>query len=153
MKKTLMLFSLLVLTVSSQAQFKSYKHIDNTYLMKADLYKQRERIDTIMEFPQWGISRKDSTLITFKTDSVIVIENKEKNSYKLNRILEWSNGIDRDNDAWDGFIAVGTDNNGIMIKLTIMKYISETILITITYGNLEFRYQCRPYKKIEPIIV
>ena len=28
-----------------------------------------------------------------------------------------------------------------------MKYKSGIILIAITYGNVEYRYQCRPYKK------
>jgi hypothetical protein len=63
--------------------------------------------------------------------------------------LEWSDGVDLDRDKWDGFIAVGRDKDGIMIKLTIMKYASGTILITVTYGNIEFRYQCRPYKRIQ----
>jgi hypothetical protein len=153
MKKTIVLFSLLIMCVSIQAQFSFNEHsVDTAYLMKADLYKQRERVDTTMEFPQWTTAQKDSTVIFFNKDSIIVIENNEKDSYKLNKILEWSDGVDFDRDKWDGFIAVGRDKDGIMIKLTIMKYASGTILITVTYGNIEFRYQCRPYKRIQQLI-
>jgi hypothetical protein len=150
MKKTIVLFSLLIMCVSIQAQFSLDEHVNTTYfLMKADLYKQRERADTLMEFPQWNPVQKDSTVISFNRDSIFVIENNDKDSYKLNKILEWSDGVDLDRDKWDGFIAVGKDKDGIMIKLTIMKYASGTILITVTYGNIEFRYQCRSYKRIQ----
>ena len=148
MKKTVALFCLLIVCISIHAQLKLSENVNKTaYLMKADLYKQRERVDTTMNFPEWKSAQKDSTLITFKADSTIVIDNEYKDSYKLNRILEWSDGIDNDRDKWVGFIGVSTDDSGIMTKLTIMKYESGVILITITYGNVEYRYQCRSYKK------
>ena len=149
MKKTVALFCLLIVCVSIHAQIKLFESTNKaaSFLMKADLYKQRERTDTTMKFPEWKSAQKDSTLITFNVDSTIIIENEYKDSYKLNQILEWSDGIDYDRDKWVGFIGVSTDNSGIMVKLTIMKYESEFILITITYGKIEYRYQCRPYKK------
>jgi hypothetical protein len=143
MKKLLVLFNLLILCASISAQF----------ILKADLYKERSRADTTMEWPNWNKVQKDSTLITFKTDSIFAIGNEWKDTYKLNKILEWSDGTNNDNDRWNGFIAIGTDSDGLMVKLTIMKYISGTVLITVTYGNTEFRYQCRKYKPIYPTII
>jgi hypothetical protein len=144
MKKIFLLICFFTIFVSVEAQ----------YTIKADLYKQRERSDTMSEFPGWNKVQIDSTIIVFNTDSTFVINNKEKISYKINKILDWSNGVDPgDKDKWTGFMAVGTDSDGCMVKLIIMNYESGTILVTVTYGTLEFRYQCRKYKAKQLTIV
>jgi hypothetical protein len=144
MKKTFILFNLLILCLSIQAQF----------ILKTDLFRRRERADTTEEFPNWGDSIKDSTLIIITKDSLIRIDNIYKDSYKLNKILDRSDGIDlSDGDKWDGIVWVAIDDDGIKVKLIVMKYQSGAILITITYGNLEYRYQGRPYKPIYPITI
>jgi hypothetical protein len=136
MKKFLLLICLFIMFVSTKAQ----------YSIMGDIYKQRERVDTLSEFPDWNEVQKDSTLIVFNEDSTLVINNKEKIAYKINNVFDWSAGVDPfDNDRWNGFMAVCADDDGIMVKLTIIKYESGTILLTVTYGTLEFRYQGRKY--------
>jgi len=143
MKKLFLLFSLLIMYASVQAQEETEK-----FVLKTDLFKQRERTDTTKEFSKWNDSKKDSTLITIKADSIILIANKENDSYKLKEILDRSDGVDLfDGDKWDGIVWLAIDNIGIPVKLTVLKYKSGIILIAITYGNVEYRYQCRPYKK------
>lgn len=146
MKKLFILFGLLILSsfIQEQRQAQKYKE----FVLQADLFKQRERQDTTIEFPHWGKSRKDSTLITIRADSLVMIANEEKDSYKLIEILDRAEGIDLiDGDKWDGIMWVATDNSGVQVKLIVMKYVSGTVLITITYGNVEYRYQCRLFKK------
>ena len=149
MKKIFLLFGLLIMCASVRAQKETRE-----YVLKTDLYRERERVDTTNEFPNWNASKKDSTLITITSDSLILIANEWKDSYKLKEILEKADGADlSDGDKWDGISWVAFDNNGIKVKLIIMMYKSGTILITITYGNVEYRYQGRAYKKkYEPIV-
>ena len=139
-----MLICCFTLAISVEAQF----------TMKADLYKQRERVDTTMEFPSWSIAQKDSTIIIFNEDSTLFIDNEYNTTYKINSILLWSNGVDDgESDRWIGFMALSTDSNGIVVKMTVMRYESGTILVAILYGGLEFRYQGRKYKKVYPFTI
>jgi hypothetical protein len=143
MKNLFLLFCLLIMCAAVQAQKETRE-----YILQTDLFRQHVRSDTTKEFPDWNASKKDSTLITITRDSLIIIANKGKDSYKLMEIIDRADGTDlSDGDKWDGIVWVAFDNIGIKVKLIIMKYKSETILITITYGNVEYRYQCRPYKK------
>jgi Ca2+-binding RTX toxin-like protein len=143
MKNLFLLFGLLIICASIQAQKQTRE-----YVLKTDLFRQHVRSDTTKEFPDWNASKKDSTLITISSDSLIIIANEGKDSYKLKEILDRADGIDlSDGDKWDGISWIAYDNIGIKVKLIVMKYKSGTILITITYGNVEYRYQCRPYKK------
>lgn len=140
MKKLSLVFLLTILVFSStllQAQ----------YVIKADLFKQHERADTILEFPHWGDPEDDSTLITFTTDSLLIFDNKEKETFKLDSLLNKSFGADlNDGDKWVGVKWLATDKMGMQTMIVIQKFDSETIMITITYGNVEYRYQCRPLK-------
>jgi hypothetical protein len=138
MKKISILCGFLILCASIQAQ----------YYLKTDLFKQHERQDTTMEFPRWEDAQDDSTLIAITTDSLIVINNQDKDYYKLVKLLSTAEGTDlNDGDPWVGVKWLATDNTGMMVMLVVQKFKSKTVLITITYGNLEYRYQCRPYKK------
>lgn len=142
MRKLLLLFCLFPGFISVEAQF----------MMKADLYNQRTRKDTLSEFPEFNKSVKDSTMIIFSKDSVLYVNDAQKVSYKINRILKWSNGMDIDDgDKWTGFMSACTDDAGVTVRMIMMKYDSGIILISVLYGNFEFRYQCHKYK-YPPII-
>jgi hypothetical protein len=137
MKKYVVILSLLMLNIVIQAQ----------YVIKADLFKQRIRQDTINEFPEWGNSQLDSTMIIVTKDSMIMFDNQEKDAYKLKSLLTRGAGINKfDGDKWFGVKWLGMDKSGVFTQIIIQKYDSETIVITITYGNVEYRYQCRPFK-------
>lgn len=135
MKKIFLVFSFLIVCISIQAQF----------YLKAYLCKQRERADTIMEFPNWGTPQKDSTWITIKMDSLVEIGNNKNISYKLNQILERSGGIEN-GDIWAGVLWAATDNNGIPARLVNIQYESGIIIFIILSRNREYAYQCYPYK-------
>ena len=99
MKKLFLLLSLLILTISLQAQKQTRE-----YILQTDLYRHRERNDTTNEFPEWNVSKKDSTLIIITSDSLIIIANEEKDSYKLKEILDRADGTDlSDGDKWHGY--------------------------------------------------
>lgn len=140
-----MLFGLLIFCISIQAQ---------EYAVKSELFKQHERADTTIDFPRWDDPQDDNTLIVFTKDSLIVIDNKEKDSYRLINRINVSEGTDKnDGDKWIGVKWSAIDNAGIKVMLVIQTFISKTIMITITYGNVEYRYQCRPFKKMHQQMV
>jgi hypothetical protein len=140
MKKLFALFGLLMACASIQAQ---------EYAVKADLFKQHERADTLSDFPNWGDPQEDSTLIMFTKDSLIVIDNKEKDCYRLISLINTSKGIDKnDDDPWFGVKWLAIDNSGIKAIIVIQVFISKTVMLTIRYGNIEYRYQCSPLKKL-----
>ena len=135
MKKIFLVFSLLIMCISIQAQF----------YLQAYLCKQRERADTTTAFPDWSSPQKDSTWITIKVDSLIEIGNNKNISYKLNKMVDKSAGIE-DGDAWAGVLWIATDNKGIPVKLVNIQYGSGIVIFIVLYKNIECAYQCYPYK-------
>jgi 6-phosphogluconate dehydrogenase len=99
MKNLFLLFGLLIICASIQAQKQTRE-----YVLKTDLFRQHVRSDTTNEFPEWNVSKKDSTLIIITSDSLIIIANEEKDSYKLKEILDRADGTDlSDGDKWHGY--------------------------------------------------
>lgn len=87
-------------------------------------------------------------MITFTKDSLIIIDNIDKVNYKLIGHINSAKGVDKnDGDPWIGVKWLAIDNSGIKAIIVIQYFQSKTIMITITYGNIEYRYQCTPYKK------
>jgi hypothetical protein len=133
MKKLFIIFSLLIASTLIQAQL----------IVKADLFKQHSRQDITKEFPRWEDPQKDSTIIGISEDSLIIVGKKDV--YKLDSLLTIAAGTDRnDGDKWIGVKWLGTDLLGIRVMIVIQSFESHTIMITITYGDVEYRYQCRP---------
>ena len=134
----------------SEAIFK-YERAEKSrqnYIIKADFFKKRIRTDESQEFPAWGSAQEDSTLITITKDSLMIIDNQDKDRYKLNYLLAAAQGINEfDGDRWIGVQWVATDDTGKRTLLIFQKYISQTITIVIKYGNIEYKYQGRQFKE------
>ena len=118
------------------------------YIIKGDFFKKRIRTDISQKFPEWGSAQEDSTLITITKDSLVILNNQDKDQYKLNNLLGEAQGINEfDGDKWFGVQWVATDDAGKQTVLIFQKYISKTIAITIRYGNIEYKYQGRQLKE------
>ena len=117
------------------------------YVIKVDFFKKRIRTDESKEFPAWGSAQEDSTLITITKDSLMTLDNQDKDQYKLNSLLAAAQGINEfDGDRWVGVQWVATDDAGKQTLLIFQKYVSKTITIIIKYGNVEYKYQGREFK-------
>jgi hypothetical protein len=104
MKKLLMIFFFLIFYMEIQAQ----------YIIKADYYKERIRENDTLDFSEWSIAKGDSTVITITHDSLVIIDNPEKDSYKLDSLLSKGVGTDIDDgDTWIGNKWSCDDNKGI----------------------------------------
>jgi hypothetical protein len=55
-----------------------------------------------------------------------------------------STGFDRDGDVWNALQFVAKDKDGMAVKLLLVMFRSKTVIITIGYGNVQYRYQGRP---------
>lgn len=142
MKKIIVLFILIILCISIQAQF----------YLRSDFYKYHERADSTVEFPNWSTPQKDSIWITIKIDSLVEIGNDKIISYKLNKIIDRSGGIE-DGDIWAGVLWAATDNNGTSVKLVNIQYESGIVIFIILYKNIEYAYQCRHHYKPKSLII
>ena len=133
MKKILISFGLLILGISIYAQKRDI-------VLQADSYEKRLFNTKINDFPDWNSYKRIDMTIILAKDSLVILNNKEKDFYRLKKLTKTEIGVDSiDGDSYIKKQWIGFDRKDMIVSISLQIFRSCNVEILVSYLNIQYK--------------